>query len=172
MSILIMTEHMKILPEKVYLDVDGVFADFWGFVKTHIPDADTLPNDEVWKRLEMIDHLFLKLPVIEKSIPMLDVLYNSFGDRIEFLTACPKYKTNQNVKLDKLAWLRENIPYNIPVNVVDDKSQKRAFCRTPRDILVDDYIKNVNDWKSVGGIGILHRSPEETIRNLRGMYIL
>jgi 5'(3')-deoxyribonucleotidase len=154
-----------IFPDTIYLD--GVFADFWGFVKTQIQDADILPNKEVWRRLGTIDHLFLKPHVIENAIPMLDVLYNKYGDRIEFLTACPKYEIFQNVELDKRTWLCENIPYNIPVNVVRDKKQKALFCRSSKDILIDDYIKNIMDWNAVGGIGILHHSPEETLGCLR-----
>ena len=29
------------------------------------------------------------------------------------------------------------------------------------NLLIDDYIKNVNEWKTVGGIGIHHTSPTD-----------
>ena len=35
------------------------------------------------------------------------------------------------------------------------------------NLLIDDYIKNVNEWKSAGGMGIHHISPTSTIAELK-----
>ena len=34
-------------------------------------------------------------------------------------------------------------------------------------ILIDDYSKNIEQWRAAGGIGILHTSAEDTIKQLQ-----
>ena len=33
--------------------------------------------------------------------------------------------------------------------------------------LIDDYIKNINEWKANGGIGVHHTSPMGTLAELK-----
>jgi len=44
-----------------------------------------------------------------------------------------------------------------------DKVKYAAFGR----ILIDDTKENVNEWKSAGGIGILHKSATQTIKEFK-----
>ena len=59
---------------------------------------------------------------------------------------------------------RLNVPDNRVIFVTDgvDKKQESG----PNKILIDDSQKNINSWKSAGGIGILHTSNEDTIKQL------
>jgi hypothetical protein len=36
----------------------------------------------------------------------------------------------------------------------------------PNNILIDDRVDNINGWIEAGGIGILHTSAEDTIKQL------
>ena len=39
------------------------------------------------------------------------------------------------------------------------------------DILVDDQERNIKDWESQGGIGILHTDFDSTISKLKEIYL-
>ena len=40
-----------------------------------------------------------------------------------------------------------------------------------KTILIDDYIKNVNEWKAKGGIGIHHRDARATLVELKNILL-
>lgn len=48
--------------------------------------------------------------------------------------------------------------------IVDQEKFKYA---APNHILIDDRRKNIDSWIAAGGIGILHTSPEDTIKQLK-----
>jgi hypothetical protein len=49
------------------------------------------------------------------------------------------------------------------------RSQKQLYTKKGSDqtILIDDYIKNINEFKAKGGIGIHHTSAQNTIFQLK-----
>ncbi len=54
------------------------------------------------------------------------------------------------------------------INIVR-RREKKNFAMNKRQpaILIDDYPKNVQQFKSAGGIGILHSNTQTTISQLR-----
>ena len=52
--------------------------------------------------------------------------------------------------------------------VLREDKQKFAMTKDGKpNLLIDDYIKNVNEWKAKGGIGVHHTSPSNTIAQLK-----
>ena len=52
--------------------------------------------------------------------------------------------------------------------VLREDKQKYAMTNDGKpNLLIDDYIKNVNEWKAKGGIGVHHTSPSNTIARLK-----
>ena len=50
------------------------------------------------------------------------------------------------------------------------RSQKQAYAKDKDgkpNILIDDYIKNINEWEAKGGIGIHHTNIGKTIGELK-----
>ena len=49
------------------------------------------------------------------------------------------------------------------------RSQKQQYATTDGkpNILIDDYMKNINEWEKKGGIGIHHTDPRKTINELK-----
>ena len=49
------------------------------------------------------------------------------------------------------------------------RSQKQQYATTDGkpNILIDDYMKNINEWENKGGIGIHHTDPRKTINELK-----
>ena len=70
----------------------------------------------------------------------------------------------------KRRWLKSNLGYtqNSMINIVR-RREKRNFAMDGRRpaILIDDYPKNISDFKSAGGIGIIHSNTQTTISQLR-----
>ena len=69
----------------------------------------------------------------------------------------------------KLKWLSKNTKIKRgKINLVmrSDK-QKYATTNGKPNILIDDYIKNINEWEAKGGIGIHHTNVSKTIAELK-----
>ena len=70
----------------------------------------------------------------------------------------------------KRRWLKSNLGYtqNSMINIVRRREKKNfAMDKRRPAILIDDYPKNVSDFKSAGGIGIIHSNTQTTISQLK-----
>lgn len=71
----------------------------------------------------------------------------------------------------KRVWLTNNLGLSDPdrIHLVKSRSAKQDYATTngTSNILIDDYVKNTNEWQAVGGVAILHTSAEESLRQLR-----
>lgn len=143
----------------LYLDMDGVMADFDGaFPKVFGLDHRNMADAEMWRHINGHPSFFRDLP------PMTGAL--QFFRKVEdfnpvILTACPK-SNYQNVALQKRAWVREHLSKNVLVLPVMGGINKPLFMHQPGDILIDDYRRNVEAWIAAGGRGILHRDWQQT----------
>jgi hypothetical protein len=52
------------------------------------------------------------------------------------------------------------------------KEEKQKYCHSSGCILIDDLITNIEAWRALGGTGILHVSPEDTMRQLKELGVL
>ena len=80
-------------------------------------------------------------------------------------------ETKKDSKRDKLKYLGMEFPRdekNGRVIFVVDKSQKQNYSG-PGKILIDDDEKTINEWKSKGGNGIVHKSNQETLQKLNSL---
>ena len=74
-----------------------------------------------------------------------------------------------NSKNGKLKWLAKHTKFKKPnINLVL-RSQKQKYATTngKPNVLIDDYIKNINEWEAKGGIGVHHTSVPKTINELK-----
>jgi 5'(3')-deoxyribonucleotidase len=150
---------MKKERRTIYIDMDGVVADFDSYASNIVGrnvgwDHDDLTSEE-WAILAKVPNLYFQLPLIEQSVPMVG-LCKSFASRanIEFLTAIPRKTTMPSAKQDKIDWINEFFP-GIPVNFGPYSHDKHKWAR-PGDILIDDKKSNIEEWGAAGGIPIHH----------------
>ena len=71
-------------------------------------------------------------------------------------------------KTGKMKWLAKNTDFKrSKINLVM-RSQKQRFATTDGkpNVLVDDYIKNIKEWESKGGIGVHHTTVSKSISEL------
>lgn len=157
--------------EKIWLDLDGVFADF----QTKFESVCGFPYYQnpakAWSLLEKEFNLFLNLEVLEGSLEVFHRAKSS-GLELEFLTALPLLTGNlRTAPDDKEAWVRKHICQDTPVTCVENWRFKKMFA-SKHSILVDDSARNIDQWSAAGGTGILHTSPTVTIRALKELNVI
>ena len=149
----------------IFLDLDGVFADFKKRFREIVHfDYDTDPEG-AWRRLDQVDNLFLTLDPFPYAKEMFDEI-QSYGIETKVLTALPwltgKLKT---AAADKEAWVRQHLSPTIEVICTEGWKGKRQYA-PQHNILIDDMRRNIDDWRDAGGVGIHHKAPGITIRSL------
>ena len=143
----------------IYIDMDGVVADFNLFVSNLLGrqigwDQHDL-NAKEWDILSNIPNLYAQLPLIEESVKMVE-LCKSFKSEVnvEFLSAIPRQTTMPSAKQDKIDWINMYFPETV-VNFGPYSKDKQYWAR-PGDILIDDKPSNIDEWGAAGGIPIFH----------------
>jgi hypothetical protein len=52
------------------------------------------------------------------------------------------------------------------------RAEKILKCTGPETVLIDDLEKNILEWRAEDGTGILHRTAEKTMKELKKLGIL
>jgi hypothetical protein len=73
---------------------------------------------------------------------------------------------NPSSRLGKRLWVKNNLP---GVKLILASAEKKQNYSRGNHILIDDRPDNVDQWRSQGGIGILHTSTEDTIKQLQNI---
>lgn len=154
------------MSKRLYLDLDGVMADF----DRHFPDVfgldhRTMADDDIWVRINSHPSYFRDMPMCDGASEFWDLV--SHLDPI-ILTACPR-ANYQHVAVQKREWCREHLGSDVDVLPVMGGHNKWLFMHNPGDILIDDYEKNTKPWVKAGGIGILHVGWDVTIERMSGL---
>ncbi len=146
----------------IYLDMDGVIADFDGYFE-HLFGVlpRQIPATERWKKVNSTPNYWADLPKIPEADTLINYL-NKYGFTI--LTGVP-VSGCEKAKNEKRIWLKNR--YGIETDVICCFSRDKAkYCRLG-DILIDDWSPNIERWIKAGGIGILHTSIENTLEQLK-----
>ena len=128
--------------ERVFVDMDGVLADFI----TGIESADFLDKPLVTEqdydnnKVSFINkRLFRNLPPMEGMLDLIDFIK------------------------------QHNLPWEILSAAGTANGKKKAIFAKPNRVLIDDRLDNIEAWEKAGGIGILHKSVAETIETLTSL---
>lgn len=156
---------------KIYLDLDGVFADFHNKTKSLCGHDYHEDPKNLWRLVESVDNFFLSLDPLPGSQEMFRQIKEMADEKnleIEFLTALPLLKGKlQTAPSDKRTWVFKYLCPETRVNCVTNWRHKKHYTSPEsRTILIDDMSRNIVDWEQAGGIGILHVSPEDTLKRL------
>ena len=148
---------------QIYLDCDGVLADFDKAAEallgapSHVFETRHGAG-QFWRRLANADNFF------ENLEPMPDAyeLYAAVKPRRPIiLTGLPR---GNWAEPQKRRWAERHFP-GVPV-IATSAALKREHCH-PGDVLVDDRAQHRHLWEQAGGLFILHRSARESIAALR-----
>ena len=165
---------------KIYFDMDGVLADFQrGVIELcHMEPTplngkrDAKYDDRMWAAIHEVDHFYGKLEPMSGAKLLFDTVYGRYGDHCEILTAIPKpHRGIVFAGEDKIAWTRQHLSDTVKVNIVL-REDKPKFCTGKECVLIDDMQKNIKNWNSLGGTGILFTTAEAVLETLKNMGIL
>ena len=159
----------------VYLDMDGVLADFFGGV-------EFLYGVEHWKQLtndktkdlkkEVIDRItgtdfFAVLPKFTTADALVDMVKKFTGGNFSINTS-PLRGDHENSAKYKKVWISNNIeqPDEIIVTGRKESYAKNKGTGTP-NILIDDRPVNIQKWQAAGGYGILYQANRDQLTKVQ-----
>ena len=161
---------MKPKDYHIYVDLDGVLADLQSEVEdildikiTISSGTDWDDSDEIWRLLRELDELdFSKL----KKLPDADQLWNYVKPYKPSILTATGQPAGRNAR-QKNDWVKKNLTGYKEIHTVTASRMKAQQFAWPDAILIDDRLKSIGPWRQKGGIGILHTSASETIRELK-----
>jgi len=151
----------------VYVDMDGVIADFFTeLARTHgvkhwkdIPDMEesimALGGTDFFGRLP-------KFPTSDELIRFVD----DATDGEWCILSAPLRGDYDNSSMWKRVWLDKNNYYPSEAIFTSGK-QKYATENGKPNILIDDKPENIEAWIKNGGIGIRYQATEDSLESLK-----
>jgi hypothetical protein len=150
--------------EMIMCDLDGVLADFDGGIKKL---TGLLPHQlgkrDMWKAVAHDKTFFEKLDLLPDAMELYQFL-KSTGVPITVLTGLP---TMNNGADQKRRWVARVLGED--QNVIVLPSKEKYMHATNTCILIDDRPDTIGSWCDAGGKGILHKSTETTIAQLKAV---
>jgi len=150
---------------KIYLDLDGVIADFH---KRYHELYNTSPaSDDARKRFGQRFAIFIQnkefqnLDLMPDANVLLDYLKYQPVPPVEILSSTARPIYNADISRQKQIWLdKHGITY--PAIFVPGASLKAQYA-DENSILIDDTEHVIDAWNKAGGTGILHKDALTTI---------
>ena len=150
---------------EIYCDMDGVLCDFDKQFKKF--SGDISPEEyetqhgkkEFWK---LISNQGVGFWVGMSWMPDGKKLWEYIKPYHPLLLSAPSSKKSS--RLGKRLWVKNNIPGT--KLILRQAEQKQEFAN-PNSILIDDRTSNIEQWRAKGGIGILHTSTNDTLKQLK-----
>ena len=156
----------------LYLDLDGVFADFISAVYRHTHLNYTEDPIKAWQAVDKIPQFYQRIYPLPGALSLFDTIKKQCTIPIEILTALPDPTgLLRSAPHDKECWVHRYMSPDIKVNTVQGWEAKALFA-FPGCILVDDSARNISDWVTSGGTGVHHTSNWNTLTDLNMLGIL
>ena len=168
-------EDMEDAKPTVYLDMDGVLADFFGGVEKMygVEHWKQLTNDKTKDlKKEVIDRItgtdfFATLPKFPTADSLIDMVKKFTGGKFAINTS-PLRGDHENSGKYKKVWISNNIeqPEEIIVTGRKESYAKDKGTGTP-NILIDDRPVNIQKWQAAGGYGILYQANRDPLSKVQ-----
>jgi|TARA_B110000971_G_scaffold77144_1_gene79232 hypothetical protein len=153
------------LPD-LYCDMDQVLVDFLGGAEKVVgaPFAKS-DNKTRWSKISGTKDFWANLD----WMPGAKKLYQRVAKYDTRILSAFSGK-DSNSKSGKMKWLGKNTKVPRGKTHLVKREDKKAFAKTKEgkpNVLIDDYIKNIQEWESAGGIGIRHTEVSKTLAELK-----
>lgn len=155
----------------INIDADGLLVNWRGYViPTHFPDMsieefnaleDTYRSALLREVYEKDPQLFYKLEPLPGAAEFMQFVMG-LGEPWRILTSAGTDHPDFDIAAEsKIQNLKKH--FGIPreqVTVCESSETKRDYVENKDDMLVDDFHRNVQQWREAGGVGI-HFIPSE-----------
>lgn len=150
---------------KIFCDMDGVLTDFdkrFEYFGGLTPDEYQVKfsKSQFWKLID--DKVGFEFWAKMPWMPDGKQLWSYIEKYKPMLLSAPSQKPSS--RYGKRVWVKDNLP---GVKLILAKRENKQDYSKPNRILIDDRADNIEEWKSKGGIGILHTSAADTIEKLK-----
>jgi FMN phosphatase YigB (HAD superfamily) len=150
---------------RIYLDCDGVLADFDRGAQAVLgmsPRAfeQRYGIKEFWRRLARAPDFFGTLEPLPDAMRLYEAVRHK---EPVILTGLP---LGRWAEPQKRAWAERHFP-GVPV-ITTQAALKREHCH-PGDVLVDDRDKYRRLWEEAGGVFLHHKDARSSIAGLRAL---
>ena len=147
---------------KIYVDMDGVLADFftaWG----ELMGVDDWRNidkkhdiNDALQKIRDTDNFWLNIPVTANAKKLLDLIKDVKGSYSICSSPLPGDK---NSEPHKKQWIKKHLVSFPPEEIIitHNKPQYATQPDGTPNILIDDYGKNIQSWEAAGGVGFKHK---------------
>ena len=159
----------------VYIDMDGVMADFFGGVeKLYGVDHWKELNSDKTKDLkqEVINRIsgtdfFATLPEFSTTDQLITMVKKFTGGTFSILTS-PLRGDHENSGKYKKLWISQHIenPAQTIITGRKESYAKNKASGTP-NILIDDRPVNIDRWQNAGGYGILYQANRDSLTKVQ-----
>ena len=155
---------------KVYVDMDGVIADFFSALAkfrkvNHWKDKGEISVEDSIKAIAGTD-FFSTLPLFATSKELINIV-KSFTGGEWYICSSPLRGDHENSKKHKLDWLRSNgfTPNGV---IITGRKESYAVDKTTGlpNILIDDKPSNIEKWQAKGGIGIRYQANKDNLNRV------
>jgi 5'(3')-deoxyribonucleotidase len=158
---------------EIYVDMDGVLADFFGdwaklmgkndwrdIGKENIPDA--------LEKIKQTEDFWLELPLTSNAKQLLGLIKEVKGEYHILSSPLPG---DPNSEPHKREWIEKHLNFFPPTKVIitHDKAKYATQEDGTPNILIDDYGVNIQKWEAAGGFGFKHKDHkfERTAKNIK-----
>jgi tellurite resistance-related uncharacterized protein len=168
---------------QIYMDLDGVMADFDGGFKKlsgkmprefesspEFPDKKTASR-AFWKLINTEKTFWEDLTVLPGALTLWEYVKDTYKNPEPIvLTAGP-----DGARRGKEIWVKKHLGANVKMILAQKGSIKHEYALSTQEktlhVLVDDLKINIDNWNNAGEdfIGILHKSPAESITKLQNI---
>ena len=164
-NLLAMTEASKEDLPEIYCDLDMVLVNFMKAADDAVGgDFVKSPKDDRWNSVNQVKGFWANLEWMPGAKRLYQFIVKYDPHVLSAYTG-----RDPASKLGKMKWLKKNTSFKRGNVHLVLRSQKQSYATTNGNpnILIDDYIKNIKEWESKGGIGIHHTNVGKTISELK-----
>jgi 5'(3')-deoxyribonucleotidase len=165
-------ESTNTKPPVVYVDMDGVLADFFGAAAE---GEGSIHWRKARKEKDRIDQVAQEPGFFENLQPLPEagkLIHGvlKYAGKYSILSSPLMSEVEQSVR-EKSEWLAKHLTKHAPKSILFDHNKEKFAQQadgTP-NILIDDYATNIRLWEANGGIGILYKDGEcdQALKKLR-----
>ncbi len=151
------------LPD-IYCDMDQVLCNFMKGADKAIGEPFIYADKvERWKKISNTKGFWANL----EWMPGAERLYKRIAKYNPYILSAYSKRDN-NSRAGKLKWLSRNTNFKRSRIYLVQRADKKNYATTSDkpNVLIDDYMKNIKEWETNGGIGIHHTSVSKTLGEL------